>query len=102
MDKLDKLLRNVQNPSRYIGGEINSYNKEITEGMVRFVLAFPDIYEIGMSYLGFQILYNLKNERDDIFCERVFSPWEDMENELRKNNMELFTLESKTPLKEMD
>lgn len=102
MEKLDKLLREVQNPSRYIGGEINSYNKEITEGMVRVALAFPDIYEIGMSYLGFQILYNLKNERDDIFCERVFSPWEDMEEQLRKNKMELYTLESKTPLKEMD
>lgn len=102
MKKLDKCLKNVQNPSRYIGGEVNSYNKEVTDEMVRFALAFPDIYEIGMSYLGFQILYNLKNERDDIFCERVFSPWIDMENEMRKNNLELFTLESKTPLKEMD
>jgi radical SAM family uncharacterized protein len=102
MKKLDKCLKNVQNPSRYIGGEVNSYNKEVTDEMVRFALAFPDIYEIGMSYLGFQILYNLKNERDDIFCERVFSPWTDMESEMRKNNLELFTLESKTPLKEMD
>ncbi len=102
MNKLDKLLREVQNPSRYIGGEINSYNKKITDGMVRFALAFPDIYEIAMSYLGFQILYNLKNEREDIFCERVFSPWEDMEEQLRKNDMELYTLESKTPLKKMD
>jgi radical SAM family uncharacterized protein len=102
MKKIDKCLKNVQNPSRYIGGEVNSYNKEITDEMVRFALAFPDIYEIGMSYLGFQILYNLKNERDDIFCERVFSPWTDMEEEMRKNNLELFTLESKTPLREMD
>lgn len=102
MKKLDKCLKNVQNPSRYIGGEVNSYNKEVTDEMIRFALAFPDIYEIGMSYLGFQILYNLKNKRDDIFCERVFSPWTDMESEMRKNNLELFTLESKTPLKEMD
>ena len=102
MEKLDKCLKNVQNPSRYIGGEVNSYNKVLTDGMVRFALAFPDIYEIGMSYLGFQILYNLKNERDDIFCERVFSPWTDMEAEMRKNDLELLTLESKTPLKEMD
>jgi len=102
MKKLDKCLKNVQNPSRYIGGEVNSYNKEVDGEMVRVALAFPDIYEIGMSYLGFQILYNLKNERDDIFCERVFSPWTDMEKEMRKNNLELFTLESKTPLKEMD
>jgi len=102
MKKLDKCLKNVQNPSRYIGGEVNSYNKEVTDEMVRFALAFPDIYEIGMSYLGFQILYNLKNERDDIFCERVFSPWTDMEEEMRKNDLELFTLESKTPLRAMD
>lgn len=102
MKKLDKCLKNVQNPSRYIGGEVNSYNKVLKDGMVRFALAFPDIYEIGMSYLGFQILYNLKNERDDIFCERVFSPWTDMEAEMRKNDLELFTIESKTPLKEMD
>lgn len=102
MENIDYLLKDIENASRYIGGEINSYNKKVNNDMVRFVLAFPDIYEIGMSYLGFQILYNLKNERDDIFCERVFSPWVDLEKNLRKTNTELFTLESKTPLKEMD
>ncbi|MGM0378911.1 MAG: TIGR03960 family B12-binding radical SAM protein [Bacillota bacterium] len=102
MENIDYLLRDIENASRYIGGEINSYNKKVNDNMVRFALAFPDIYEIGMSYLGFQILYNLKNEREDIFCERVFSPWIDLEDNLRKTNTELFTLESKTPLKEMD
>lgn len=102
MIDLDNILKKIENPSRYIGGEINSVQKEVTDEMVRFAFAFPDIYEIGMSYLGMRILYHLKNRREDVYCERVFSPWVDMEEEMRKNEMELFTLESKTPLKHMD
>ncbi|WIF94428.1 TIGR03960 family B12-binding radical SAM protein [Caminicella sporogenes] len=99
---LDDILYKVEKPSRYIGGEVNSYEKEIRENTIRFGFAFPDIYEVGMSHLGMHILYNLLNEIDDIYCERVFAPWVDMEEILRKENIPLFTLESHSPIDELD
>lgn len=100
--KLEALLQNVEKPSRYIGGEINTFNKDISDDMIRFCFAFPDVYEVGMSHLGMQIIYNLLNQQKDVFCERAFSPWTDMETALRQNNMKLFTLEKKSPLSDMD
>ncbi len=100
--KIDDLLLQVEKPARYLGNEMNSAHKEVRRDMVRFAFAFPDTYEIGMSHLGMQILYHLLNEQQDIFCERVFSPNEDMENLLRKEKRSLFALETKTPLKAFD
>lgn len=101
-DTLDKILSRVEKPARYIGNEINSYNKNTKEVKVRFAFAFPDIYEVGMSHLGLHILYNLLNSEEDVFCERVFAPWVDMEHELRKHNIPLYALESKDPINEFD
>ncbi len=92
----------IEKPSRYIGQEINSYNKEVTEGMTRFGFGFPDVYEVGMSHLGMHILYNLMNEEEDIYCERIFAPWMDMEEAMRANDIPLMTVESRTPISELD
>lgn len=100
--KLDNILKRVEKPARYTGGELNSAKKDIKEDTVRFCFAFPDLYEIGMSYLGMQILYNILNKEEEIYCERAFCPGVDMEVLLREENVPLFTLETKTPLKEMD
>ena len=100
--QLDKLLKRVEKPGRYIGGEVNSVMKDPSETDVNFCFCFPDIYEIGMSYLGLQILYKVLNDRPGVFCERAFQPQTDMEELMRKEGMPLYTLESKTPLKEMD
>ncbi|QIB69390.1 TIGR03960 family B12-binding radical SAM protein [Aminipila butyrica] len=99
---LDNILKRVEKPARYIGGELNSANKPIKPDMLRFCFAFPDTYEIGMSYLGMQILYHILNKEEHIFCERTFCPGLDMEQLLREENMPLFTLETKTPVREMD
>lgn len=101
-EKIEEILYKVEKPSRYIGGEKNSYKKEINENIIRFGFAFPDIYEVGMSHLGMHIIYNLLNEVDDIFCERIFAPWIDMEGILRKENLPLFTLETYTQIKDLD
>lgn len=100
--ELDKLLKQVEKPARYIGGEINAVIKDPQQVRYRFGFAFPDTYEIGMSYMGMQILYHILNKEADIYCERVFAPAMDMEKLMRNNGMELFTLETKTPLKELD
>ena len=100
--ELDKLLKKVEKPARYIGGEVNSVNKDPDKVSVRMGFAFPDTYEIGMSYMGLQILYNILNKNDDIYCERVFAPAMDMEELMRKSGRELFTLETFTPVKELD
>ena len=100
--QLDKLLKRVEKPGRYIGGEINSVVKNRADTDVSFCFCFPDIYEIGMSYLGLQILYKVLNDIPGVFCERAFQPQTDMEELMRKEGMPLFTLETKTPLKEMD
>ncbi|HCX65839.1 MAG TPA: TIGR03960 family B12-binding radical SAM protein [Eubacteriaceae bacterium] len=97
-----KLMDQVQMPSRYTGNEVNSANKDYDEQTIRFCLAFPDLYEVGMSHLGIKILYHLLNEKEDIFCERVFAPWTDMEALLRKEEIPLFSLESKSPLSDFD
>ncbi|WP_312649186.1 TIGR03960 family B12-binding radical SAM protein [Aminipila sp.] len=99
---LDNILKRVEKPARYIGGELNSAKKEITKDMTRFCFAFPDTYEIGMSYLGMQILYNILNKEKNIYCERVFSPGLDMEQILREEKTPLFTLETKTPINVVD
>lgn len=99
---LDSLLSRVEKPARYIGGEPNSCIKEIKEDMIRFGFAFPDMYEIGMSYLGLQIIYNLLNKRDNVYCERIFSPAPDMEELLKMEDVTLFTLESKMPVDKLD
>ena len=92
----------VSRPSRYIGGEINSIKKDLSNVRLKFGLAFPDVYEVGMSHLGMQILYQILNSRPDIACERVFSPWVDMEMLLRERQSLLTTLESGIPLNKLD
>ncbi|MEK6599557.1 MAG: TIGR03960 family B12-binding radical SAM protein [Deltaproteobacteria bacterium] len=92
----------VSRPGRYIGGEINSVKKDLSSVNLKFGLAFPDVYEVGMSHLGMQILYQILNSRADIACERVFSPWVDMEKLLRDKGLPLATLESGIPLYELD
>ncbi|MBI4974998.1 MAG: TIGR03960 family B12-binding radical SAM protein [Candidatus Omnitrophica bacterium] len=99
---LDEILLTVQKPGRYIGGEWNSVRKEWTDDLVKILLAFPDVYEVGMSYLGLKILYGILNKCKDCLCERVFSPWVDMEEVLRKNRIDLFSLESRRPISEFD
>ena len=100
--ELDNMLKKVEKPARYIGGEVNSIKKDPEKVSVRMGFAFPDTYEIGMSYMGLQILYNILNKNDDIYCERVFAPAMDMEELMRKQGRELFTLETFTPVKELD
>lgn len=100
--KFEKLLLSVQKPGRYSGGEINSVVKDKNAVDVRFAFCFPDTYEIGMSHLGMKILYSQFNERDDIWCERVFAPWIDFEEVMRENNIPLFALESRDPVSEFD
>ncbi|MCI9486351.1 MAG: TIGR03960 family B12-binding radical SAM protein [Lachnospiraceae bacterium] len=92
----------VEKPARYIGGEVNAVMKDPDEVEVRFAMCFPDVYEIGMSHLGIQILYDMFNRREDVWCERVYSPWLDMDRVLRGEGIPLFTLESQSPVKEMD
>ena len=100
--EVEKLLLKVQKPGRYVGGELNSVTKNKDEVKLRYAFCFPDVYEIGMSHLGIKILYGVMNERDDIWCERVFAPWVDMEDEMRKNNVPLYALESGDNVKDFD
>lgn len=100
--KLEKLMLSVQKPGRYSGGELGSIVKDKNNVDVRFAFCFPDTYEIGMSHLGMKILYSLFNQRDDIWCERVFAPWVDFEQVMRENNIPLFALESRDPIKDFD
>ena len=97
---LEKILPLVDKPARYVGGELNSANKQNAE--VNFVFSYPDTYEMGMSHLGGKIIYHLLNEREDTFCQRAYAPWVDMEEQMRKNDIPLFTLESKMPVKDAD
>lgn len=100
--KLDKLLLKAEKPARYVGSELNEIIKNKEDIDLRFAFAFPDVYEVGMSHLGMHILYNLLNSQDNIWCERVFAPWVDMEDIMRENNIPLFALESKDELKDFD
>lgn len=103
MNKIsDDILCKVEKPARYIGGEINSYNKDKNSVDIRYAFCFPDVYEVAMSHLGTKILYYVMNEREDTYCERCFAPWPDMEKALRENNIPLGTLETKDSLKEFD
>ncbi len=97
-----KSLLNVSKPSRYIGNELNAIKKDLNDSMIRFALAFPDIYDVGMSHLGLKILYHILNSRDDVWAERVFAPWVDMEEKMREENVDLFSLESASPLRDFD
>ena len=100
--QLDKLFKRVKKPGRYIGGEVNSVIKDEKETYVNFCFCFPDIYEIGMSYLGLQIIYKVLNDMPGVWCQRAFQPQTDMEDLMRENNVPLFSLEGKMPLKDMD
>lgn len=100
--QIEHLLQQVQKPGRYTGGEYNSVRKNWNKVAVRVAFGFPDVYEIGMSHLGLQILYNTVNERYDALMERVFAPWPDMEALLRREGIPLFSLESRMPIKEFD
>lgn len=98
----DEILLQVDKPARYIGNEVNSVMKNPEEVKVRFCMCFPDVYEIGMSHLGIQILYDMLNRWDDVWCERVYSPWIDMDEIMRKRQIPLFALESQEPVKNFD
>ncbi|WP_294372126.1 TIGR03960 family B12-binding radical SAM protein [uncultured Clostridium sp.] len=98
----DDILFKVEKPARYIGGELNEIIKDPKEVDIRFAFCFPDVYEVGMSHLGSRILYHTINLREDTYCERAFTPWPDMEELMRENNIPLFTLETKDSLNDFD
>lgn len=101
-NKLNMILNRVEKPSRYIGNEINTILKDDSNERVSMAFLFPDVYEVGMSYNGLNLFYNLINDKEEFSFERAFSPWVDMEEEMRKNDLPLFTLESKRAVKEFD
>lgn len=98
----DEILLTIQQPARYIGGEINSVMKDPSKVDIRFAMCFPDVYEIGMSHLGIQILYDMFNRRDDVYCERVYSPWTDLDQIMREKKIPLFAVESQDPIRDFD
>lgn len=101
-DRIDELLMQVEKPVRYVGGEFGSIEKDASQVEVRYAFLFPDTYEVGMSHLGMKILYHTINKRPDAWCERVFAPWVDMEEQMRSHQIPLFSLESRTPISEFD
>ena len=98
----DEILMKVDKPARYIGNEFNSVMKDTSQVNIRFAMCFPDVYEIGMSHLGIQILYDMFNRMDDVWCERVYSPWPDLHEIMKQENIPLFGLESQEPIKDFD
>ena len=98
----DEILLSVQQPARYLGGEVNMAVKDPSKVDIRVCMCFPDVYEIGMSHLGIQILYDMFNKREDTYCERVYSPWNDMDKIMREKHIPLFALESQDPIKDFD
>jgi len=98
----DDILMKIEKPARYIGNEVNSVMKDKNDISIRFAMCFPDVYEIGMSHLGIQILYDMFNRREDTWCERVYAPWTDLDKIMRRDNIPLFALESQEPLKDFD
>ena len=98
----DEILLSIQQPARYIGGEINSVCKDPSRVDVRFAMCFPDVYDIGMSHLGIQILYDMLNKMPDVYCERVYSPWTDLDAIMREKHIPLFAIESQDPVKDFD
>ncbi|MCJ7522422.1 MAG: B12-binding domain-containing radical SAM protein, partial [Dehalococcoidia bacterium] len=102
MEKLDSILSRVTKPARYTGGEWNSVVKDWESTEIKVAISYPDVYEIGMSNLGLAIIYDLLNKQTDVLAERVFTPWVDMEDEIRKEKIPLFSLETKHPLRDFD
>ena len=98
----DDILMKIEKPARYIGGEVNAVVKGLQNVDIRFAMCFPDVYEIGMSHLGIQILYDMFNRRDDVWCERVYSPWVDLDKVMREEKIPLFALESQDPVRDFD
>ena len=98
----DEILLKIDKPARYIGNEVNSIMKDLDKVDIRFCMCFPDVYEIGMSHLGIQILYDMFNQRDNVWCERVYSPWPDLDEIMRREQIPLFALESQNPVKNFD
>lgn len=98
----DEILLTIDKPARYIGNEVNMVKKDPADVDIRFAFCFPDVYEIGMSHLGIQILYDMFNRRDDVYCERVYSPWPDLHKIMKEQQIPLFALESQDPIKEFD
>ena len=98
----DSILLTIDKPARYLGNEMNAVMKEKSQVDIRFAMCFPDVYEIGMSYLGIQILYDMFNSREDTWCERVYSPWTDLDAVMREKKIPLFALESQDPIKDFD
>ena len=98
----DEILMQVEKPARYIGNEVNMVKKNPADVEIRFAMCFPDVYEIGMSHLGIQILYDQFNRREDTYCERVYSPWPDLDRIMREKRIPLFTLETQSPVKDFD
>jgi radical SAM superfamily enzyme YgiQ (UPF0313 family) len=102
MASLDSILYKVTKPSRYIGGEWNSVVKDWRASEIKIMLSYPDVYEVAMSNLGLLIIYDVLNRQPDVLAERVFAPWVDMEAEMRREGMPLFSLESRRPVKDFD
>ena len=98
----DEILLTIDKPARYIGNELNMVKKNPKDVDIRFAMCFPDVYEIGMSHLGIQILYDMFNKRDDVYCERVYSPWPDLHKIMKEKHIPLFALESQEPIKNFD
>ena len=98
----DEIFLKVDKAARYIGGEVNSVVKDLSKIDIRFAMCFPDVYEIGMSNLGMMILYNMFNQREDVWCERLFSPWPDLDKVMREKKIPLFALESQEPIRDFD
>lgn len=98
----DEILLKIEKPARYIGNEVNSVMKEDAQVAVHFAMCFPDVYELGMSHLGIQILYDMFNRREDVWCERVYSPWLDLHQIMKEEGIPLFALESQRPVREFD
>ena len=98
----DEILMKIDKPARYIGNELNSIKKDKEKVAIRFAMCFPDVYEIGMSHLGIQILYDMFNKMEDVWCERVYSPWPDLHKIMKEEMIPLFGLESQEPIKDFD
>ena len=98
----DEILLTIEKPARYIGNEVNAAMKDKDAVDVSFAMCFPDVYEIGMSHLGIQILYDMFNRREDVYCDRVYSPWTDLDKIMREKDIPLFAVESQEPVKSFD
>ena len=98
----DEILMKIDKPARYIGNELNSIKKDKEKVAIRFAMCFPDVYEIGMSHLGIQILYDMFNKMEDVWCERVYSPWPDLHKIMKEQNIPLFALETQDAIKDFD